>query len=258
MIPNDVIVLTPPGFCDPSLAIAAARAGARGFLDLESAGDSDAALAALAKADRFVPAKFGIKIGSSEHLLAKKILAQSPAKLAWVLLSDHGGRDLNAAINLFLRAGIDVFLEAVDLAEARRAEALQVAGLVLKGSEAGGRVGAETAFVLAQHWLSERRSDRLLPFWVQGGVGLNTAAACLAVGAAGVALDSQLLLARESPLSDHERNWLSALDGSETACLGERVGSGYRFYARPGSGALEGLSEAEDRLCRSGLSADAK
>src|SRR5262249_53745681 len=133
MIPNDVIVLTPPGLCDPSLAIAAARAGARGFLDLECAADIDAALAALAKADRFVSAKFGIKIGSNEHLLAKKILAAPPAKLAWVLLTDHGGRDLSAAINSFARAGVDVLLEAVDLAEARRAEALAIAGLVLKG-----------------------------------------------------------------------------------------------------------------------------
>ena len=78
MIPNDVIVLTPPGLCDPSLAIAAARAGARGFLDLACANDGDA-LAAIAKADRFAPGSFGIKMGSSELSLAKKLLAKRPA-----------------------------------------------------------------------------------------------------------------------------------------------------------------------------------
>jgi hypothetical protein len=33
----EIIAVTPPGAVDPSLAIAACRAGARGFLDLEFA-----------------------------------------------------------------------------------------------------------------------------------------------------------------------------------------------------------------------------
>src|SRR5262245_10932911 len=115
MIPNDVIVVTPPGPCDPSLAIAAARAGARGFLDLTFANDRDVALAAVGKVDRFAPGNFGIKIGSSEHSLAKKLLAKPPAKLAWVLLSDHDSRDLKATINAFVESGIEVLFEAVSL-----------------------------------------------------------------------------------------------------------------------------------------------
>jgi acyl transferase domain-containing protein/NAD(P)H-dependent flavin oxidoreductase YrpB (nitropropane dioxygenase family)/NAD(P)-dependent dehydrogenase (short-subunit alcohol dehydrogenase family) len=260
MIPNDVIVLTPPGLCDPSLAIAAARAGARGFLDIECAKDDDTAWAAVARADRFVPEKFGIKIGRSERSFAKKLLVKPPAKLAWVLLSGYDGRDLKASINAFVESGIEVLFEAVSLEEARRAETLQIVGLVLKGNEAGGRVSGETAFILAQRWWADRQRDnaRPLSFWVQGGIGLNTAAACLTLGAAGVVLDSQLLLTRETPLSDQERNWLSAFDGSETVCLGERVGMGYRLHARAGTAALQELNEAEDRLCRSSLSADAK
>ena len=93
---------------------------------------------------------------------------------------------------------------------------------------------------------------------MQGGIGLNTAAACLAIGAAGVVLDCQVLLARETPLSDQDRNWLSALDGSETVCFGERLGMGYRLYARPGTAVLEEISEAEDRLCQSKLSSNSK
>src|SRR5262249_43576066 len=242
------------------LAIAAARTGSRGFLDLECAKDDETAWAAVARADRFVPEKFGIKIGSNERSLAKKVLVKAPAKLAWVLLSDYESRDLREAVNAFVQSGIEVFIEAVSLEEARRAEALQIAGLVLKGNEAGGRVGGETAFILTQRWLSDRQRDHTLPFslWVQGGIGLNTAAACLAVGASGVVLDSQLLLARETPLSDQERDWLSALDGSETVCLGERLGMGYRLHARAGTAALQELNEAEDRLCRSRLSAGAK
>jgi hypothetical protein len=54
-----------------------------------------------------------------------------------------------------------------------------VAGWVARGSECGGRCGQETAFILCQHLA---RQDR--PFWVCGGIGLHTAAACRAAGAA--------------------------------------------------------------------------
>ena len=65
-----------------------------------------------------------------------------------------------------------------------------------KGSESGGRVGEETAFVLLQRLI--HAVD--LPIYVQGAIGLHSAAACLAGGAAGVVLDSQLALLRESSL----------------------------------------------------------
>ena len=40
-----------------------------------------------------------------------------------------------------------------------------------------------------------------VPVWAQGGIGEHTAAACIAGGAAGVVLDSQLALVRESSLA---------------------------------------------------------
>ena len=49
----DVLVLTPPGFCDASLAIAASRAGGWGVLDLEFAHDTSAALAEIGRLQRF-------------------------------------------------------------------------------------------------------------------------------------------------------------------------------------------------------------
>ena len=59
----DIIALTPPGVIDPGLAIAACRAGARGFLDLEYVGDVPAALAALERLERFTSGPYGVKIG---------------------------------------------------------------------------------------------------------------------------------------------------------------------------------------------------
>ena len=96
--------------------------------------------------------------------------------------------------------------EAVDWDEVLRAQSLGVDGVVLKGSESGGRVGQTTAFILLQRWHARfaLAADRL-PAWVQGGIGLNSAAACLAAGADGVVLDAQVLLTRESPLAEPAR-----------------------------------------------------
>jgi acyl transferase domain-containing protein/NAD(P)H-dependent flavin oxidoreductase YrpB (nitropropane dioxygenase family)/NAD(P)-dependent dehydrogenase (short-subunit alcohol dehydrogenase family) len=256
MNPQDVIALTPPGLCHPSLAVAACRAGARGMVDLEDAASPDVALAAMARLDRFVDGNFGIKIGRHNGSLVKHLMANSPARLAWVLLAGGESPDLETWIGFFRGRHIEVFVEAVSLAEARWAEALGADGLILKGQEAGGRVGTETAFILLQRWLAYRRDPNHpgLPVWVQGGVGLNTAAACLAGGAAGVVLDSQLLLARETPINEAARQRLTAFDGSETTCLGERLGEAYRFYSRPGLAAVEELSRDEDRLCQSAAS----
>jgi hypothetical protein len=44
---------------------------------------------------------------------------------------------------------------------------------------------------------------------------------------------------------------LTVFDGSETICLGERLGETYRFYSCPGMSAIEELSMDEDRLCQS-------
>jgi hypothetical protein len=85
-------------------------------------------------------------------------------------------------------------------------------------------VGEESAFVLFQRLAREAR----LPVWVQGGIGLHTTAACAAGGAAGIVLDGQLALLRESTLPAPVRDIVRAMDGSETRLLG-----GHRVFTRP-------------------------
>ena len=62
MEPHDLIVLTPTGGADPSLAIAACRAGAWGVLDLEHTSPL-AARPALVRLARFTTG-FGLGVGS--------------------------------------------------------------------------------------------------------------------------------------------------------------------------------------------------
>jgi acyl transferase domain-containing protein/NAD(P)H-dependent flavin oxidoreductase YrpB (nitropropane dioxygenase family)/acyl carrier protein len=253
MEPTDLVVLTPPGSADPSVAIAAARGGARGMLDLEFAPDPSRAAAALDRLRRFAPDGFGAQLGPDGGRFLSDLLDRDGSRPAWVILSGGDHPELAGWVSRFRDQAVEVLVEAVTLAEAVRGAELGADGIVLKGHEAGGRVGPDTSFVLIQKW--RQHADRAgvrVPFWVRGGVGPHTAAACLVAGARGVVLDAQVLLARESPVSDDLRRKLAGCDGGETAVLGERLGEAYRVYSRPDSPAVRELADEEERL----LSAD--
>ncbi len=243
---TDLIVLSPSGFLDPSPAIAACRAGARGTLDLEFADES--AVAAIERLAKFAGPRFGLKLGAHTNL-------PQGIQPAWVILA---GGDFSQ-LPLLHEAGIEVLVEAVSLPEAVRAAKLGADGIILKGHEAGGRIGTDTSFVLIQKWRQHAERNQLaIPFWVQGGIGANTAAACLAAGARGVVLDSQLLLTRESPLPEVARKRVAGLDGGETAVFGAKLGEAYRVYSRPDNAASVELATEEERILASKDSPEAK
>jgi acyl transferase domain-containing protein/NAD(P)H-dependent flavin oxidoreductase YrpB (nitropropane dioxygenase family)/NAD(P)-dependent dehydrogenase (short-subunit alcohol dehydrogenase family)/acyl carrier protein len=231
----EVLILTPAGSGDPSLAIAACRAGARGFLDLEHNAEHPAVAGALDQLARFAPDGFGVKLGPGGGALLPLLLADG-CRCREVILAGGEQAEWAEWIALLRRRQIRVLVEAVALAEARRAAELDIDGLILKGHESGGRVGPDTTFILLQRWHAAVTAGEMrnLPVYVQGGIGLHTAAACAVAGAAGVVLDNQLLLCRESPLTEEARACLAAFDGSETQCLSGTRGETYRCFARPG------------------------
>lgn len=241
---SDIFVLTPPGTPDPSLAIAAVRAGARGTLDLEYARPESVS-SAVDRLARFGRGPFGVKLGRDAATTLPLILAAH--RPAWVILA--GGADHATTARQLREMGVEVLVEVVSRAEAEAAVGWGIEGIVLKGHEAGGRVGADTSFILIQVWKQLAAKHRVtLPFWVQGGVGAHTAAACLAAGARGVLLDSQVLLTRESPLGDAARKRIAGLDGGETIVLGARHGEAIRVYGRADSAAAQELIRDEERL----------
>ncbi len=246
-----IIVLSPPGLVDPSLAIAASRAGEIGILDLEYAQDKEAAGEALRRLAWYGGDRIGVKLnGRPSHLFTGGISAL-PHSLSFVILTySDPDQLLQYELEGLRREGRSILLEATSLEEARVGEQLGVDGVIAKGHEAAGRVGEETTFILLQRFLN----NLALPIWAQGGIGLHTAAACYAAGAAGVVLDSQLYLTRESPLPDLVQSKIAAMDGSETVSLGQGLGECYRAYTRPGMPAVEELREKEKRLGNSGHS----
>ncbi|WP_264524417.1 type I polyketide synthase [Flavobacterium sp. N502536] len=116
------------------------------------------------------------------------------------------------------------------LEQAKKAEQLGAIGIIVKGNEAGGLVGYESTFVLFQRVIQEIKT---IPVWVQGGIGLHTAAAVKALGANGIVLDSQLALYPESTIPQDLKNLCSKLNGTETKIIAD-----HRVLVRPNSPVL--------------------
>lgn len=237
----DYMVLTPAGVPDASLAIAGSRAGAVGLLNLEFASDPDAGRAALSDLRTFGRGRTGVILDATAEELFALVLTQPSPSLDMIVLNGSAPEQLSHQVETIHASGRQVYLVVTSLDEAEAGQAAGVDALIAKGNEAGGWVGEETAFVLLQRLIIRFH----LPIWVQGGVGPHTAAACAAAGAAGVVLDNQLLLARESPLPERVKARISAMDGSETLCLGSAAGASFRAYTRPNLPPIEELRRFE-------------
>ena len=251
-----MIVLTPPGLADASIAIAASMAGGLGVLDLEYVRDREAALIGIKELARYARGDSGIKLNGHDGDFLAAVVSDLPSQLRLVILASAPPQ-LHELVELLHRKNLTVLLEATRLDQARSGQSAGVDGVIAKGHESGGRVGEETGFILLQRLTTQLS----LPVWAQGGVGMHSAAACFAAGAAGVVLDGQLALTRESPLGEAVKARIEHMDGSETVSLGNRLGQAYRVYFRPGCAAVEDLRRveallAEDDRPRSEIEAD--
>jgi acyl transferase domain-containing protein/NAD(P)H-dependent flavin oxidoreductase YrpB (nitropropane dioxygenase family)/short-subunit dehydrogenase len=228
------MVITPRCVHDAALAIAGSRAGAIGVLDVGSDITTARAHHALADLVRLGGAQIGLRLEiGAEDDRAGSLLSQLPAGSVVVLAPPAGGAAgewLSPAHALARAQDLRVLAEVAGAAEAAAAVAADVDGLVAKGSEAGGRTGDATTFVLLQELL--QRFDR--PVWARGGINIHTAAACAAAGPAGVVLSEELALVRESTLPADVRDAIAAMDGGETVVIGTDLGRGFRFFKRPG------------------------
>jgi acyl transferase domain-containing protein/NAD(P)-dependent dehydrogenase (short-subunit alcohol dehydrogenase family)/acyl carrier protein len=235
----EILGLSPVGLPNPALATAMARAGGAGLLNLEFCGD---AAAAQAQFQRLLQeggrGRIGLRLTAAQAELGKALLSRAGDRALTLVL---GGPAAGLA---HLAKAIGARKQDRLLAEISDASALpelgnRFQGLVVRGHESGGWVGEYTSYILLQK-LAERSK---LPLFVQGGIGVHSAAACRAAGAAGVVLDDQLLLLAESPLPPPQQAEFARLNGAETRLFGELVDQSCRVYARPGSPALKQAEE---------------
>ncbi len=244
----DFIAVTLPGLCDPAIAIAASRAGAVGVVDLSFVGDEQLAVQAVARLARFARNRCGIRLDPRDKDIADAVISTLPSVVTFAILTpvNHPGDHtvLRERAEQLRAKGVELWLESTTLDEALLATALGFDGVIAKGHEAGGRVSDTTTFVLLQQF----RSEIALPVWAQGGIGEHSAAACAMAGAAGVVLDVQLALTRESRLPDRVKAVITRMEGTETVCVGPEPGQRWRLYERPGHTAAEELRALERKL----------
>ena len=214
------------------------------MLDLEYGAQTPAARQAWTKLCHYGGKDIGLKL-SSQDLEFLQEITPFPDNLRVVILTHPETAPLEKGIDQLRPLNIQVFLECTSLEEAQLAEKAGADGVVAKGNEAGGRIGNETTFILLQRCLQNLSIPII---WVQGGIGLHTAAACHAAGAQGVILDSQILLARESPLPEAAKARVRSLNGTETVVLGEDLGECYRVCGPLGLPVIKDLQTTEKAL----------
>ena len=239
------LCLSPAEFSHPGLAIDAAKAGGVGILDLANCRQPTLAksnieklLVATAQED-----SIGLRMSLRQVADFQSVLEAIKHRPYWLIIAAQ--RDSNLLSQLRqLPPATDrtLLLEVLNLQDRNfqaiatqssshsNREQTQIQGLVARGNESGGWVSEESAFVLTQKLIEKQP----LPVYVQGGMGPHGAAACRAVGAAGVVLDDQLLLMPSSPISKSTAARFEQLSGQETVVLGEEVGLPCRVLVRPG------------------------
>ncbi len=220
-----VIAVSPGDLAPPGIAVAAARAGAIGILDC---GYVTPAVRDLAKQNLYdlirltsATMTIGVRVrwSAADQALVREMLALMGAREHVLVLSGWDSDELESCFHdLTPSPSRSILLEVT---EAEQLDALgrweaRIAGVVAKGNESGGRIGEESAFVLAQKVLSSTS----VSVYVQGGIGPHAAAACLAGGASGVVVDDALLLMPESPLPASFREQLLGASAQDTIALG--------------------------------------
>jgi len=139
---------------------------------------------------------------------------------------------------------VPVVVEVGNRAQAMAAARAGAAGLIARGNEGPGWVSETSGLVLLQEVLGCSR----IPVFLQGGVGLHTAAGAVAAGAVGVVLDVHLLLAEESGLEPSLKSFLGSLDLPGTLTLADGSSSPCRVYGRIGTRTVRELRKIEDSL----------
>jgi NAD(P)H-dependent flavin oxidoreductase YrpB (nitropropane dioxygenase family) len=243
-----LLAFSPAGHPHPSVAIAASRAGLIGVYNAEVDPGEEALAAALSQLEAAARGPFGLKLrqfsGAAVALAGRLAAAKA---LRWLILDADTAAASASALADLRQTGCQVLFEVIDWAEG--GEALPPHdGLIVKGHEAGGRVGEETTFILLQKALARLGG----PIYARGGLGAHGLAAVRAAGAAGAVLDDQLLLLAESPVRLRAEHYLQGFSGLETGLIGER----WRVLEKPGFRHVRDLRQRALDLAASSLDAE--
>ncbi len=235
-----LLVYHPSLTFDRDYAAAAADAGALPVFDTEFYSDNQIMdrVRSLGKEDF----TFGIRISISRTELIQNIQQSHPDNLELWIFSYVNCEQL--AGFSFTPDHSRFFMEIQDIGIGEDLKRIAPHGLTVKGYEGPGRISRYTSFILMQWYLEN--TD--FPLFIHGGVGRYTGAGLIAAGACGFVLDSQLYLTEEAPLSPSFKELLSEVNETDTAVVGENLGTRYRFFARLGTKIVKTLKEKESSV----------
>lgn len=243
-----ILVVTPSHLCNPWLAIAAVRAQETGILDLGYRSSADVQRAAVETLGQHAgkSRNWGVRwdaLGdrARDPAVLKELLFDIDCPI--LLLAGLSGTTTpwRETVEQARSWAGQILAEVYSVAEAEAAEEAGFDGIIVKGIEAGGRVSRESSFMLLQ-----RLHGRLsIPYWIQGGIGLDTATAAWLSGAAGIVLAEQLWLAAETPFDQTEQLGWSQTRGTAATLL-SADGLNFRFHAGPATEALQARTGDED------------
>ncbi|MDP3294069.1 MAG: beta-ketoacyl synthase N-terminal-like domain-containing protein, partial [Nevskia sp.] len=243
----DVFAIAPADVAHPGIAAATARAGGTGLLDLEFGGDDARAATTFSRLLSATDGRIGLRVDATHAGLAGELIAEAGDRALTLILTGTPAQQARIAAALALGGQHRVLVEITDAADIGHFPFAHH-GVVAKGHEAGGWVGADTSYILAQKLLGNTAVTGNLPVYMQGGIGVHSAAALRAMGAAGVIFEDQLLLLAESPLPETLQNELVRLNGAETRLFGELVDLPCRMYSRPGTPSLKAAEDDNNRV----------
>ncbi len=237
----EIIVIASAGHAPEKVVTAACRADAMGCLVIDHPDAVGKALERLDFTARYSDQPVALLLSSvTPSDLATLLDRDGNPEVRLILGAEETGERLEVWSRFFEKEGRTFSAQVTNCEDGLAAAKAGAHCIILKGSESGGCVGDMTAFVLAQKWRKIADEQSLeVPFLVQGGIGIDTAAAVVAAGARGVVLDSQLLLARESSLDPAVQKWIKSADGSEVSNV-----HGWNFFHRPNSATIEKLRSA--------------
>jgi len=129
----------------------------------------------------------------------------------------------------FDTSNVSIIYQIHTLEEALQAKENGSKTIIIKGNESAGKIASESTFILFQS-VMQCEALKNMHVWIQGGVGIHTAAALVALGATGLVLDSQLALYPACSAPRSLKDLIEKLHGNETRTIG-----GYRVLVRPNS-----------------------
>src|SRR5262249_41951707 len=181
-----VFAASPPGFPGARLVRAAHYAGATGVAALEYASDDERrhVLDGLIHSD----VSFTVSVTALDAAARQLLTPALSRGLEGVAICGASRESLAGDVEWIVGHGLRAYVQVTSLQQAIDARDAGASHLIVKGNESGGLVGEETALILLQAILPAVS----LPIVAKGGIGLHSAAACLAAGVSGVWLDWQL------------------------------------------------------------------